>query len=82
MAKSLYELLSDTSGVFGFIPEPDRRRMADRRRGRRGGRRAGDVEEADGLDLNAIAVNRAMKNLQRKTAEVPVGATTGRHTID
>lgn len=58
MASSLSELCSH-AGVASLVLQGDRRQITDRRKVRRGGRRADDVEPVIELDLRAIAIRRA-----------------------
>ena len=60
MATSLSDLCSRPDDIASFVMQDDRRQTADRRRARRGGRRADDVDAvADPVDLRAIAMRRA-----------------------
>jgi len=60
MATSLSDLCSRPDAVTSFVMQGERRQTADRRRTRRGGRRADDIDAvADPVDLRAIAMRRA-----------------------
>jgi hypothetical protein len=61
MVTSLSELCAHLDVVASLIVQPDRRQTADRRRTRRGGRRADDINPgADALDMRAVAMRRAV----------------------
>lgn len=68
MARSLSELCS-RPGVASFVLQGDRRQIADRRKVRRGGRRADDVEPINELDMRAIAIRRVIPNSRTERAE-------------
>ena len=60
MVTSLSDLCAQLD-VASLVIQADRRQNADRRRTRRGGRRADDIKPAlDALDLRAVAMRRAV----------------------
>ena len=61
MVTSLSELCARVNAVTSLVVEVDRRQVTDRRRTRRGGRRADDVNPAvDPLDMRSVAIRRAV----------------------
>ena len=61
MVTSLSELCARVNAVTSLVVEVDRRQVTDRRRARRGGRRADDVNPAvDPLDMRSVAIRRAV----------------------
>jgi hypothetical protein len=63
MVTSLFDLCARANAVTSFVVEVDRRQVEDRRRTRRGGRRADDANLAvDPLDMRSVAIRRAIVN--------------------
>lgn len=61
MVTSLSELCACVNAVTSLVVEVDRRQVTDRRRARRGGRRADDADPAvDPLDMRSVAIRRAV----------------------
>ena len=61
MVSSLSDLCSRMNGTASLVLQGDRRQMPDRRRARRGGRRADDVNlAADELDMRSVAIRRTL----------------------
>jgi hypothetical protein len=61
MVTSLSDLCARLNAVTSLVVEADRRQIADRRKTRRGGRRADDANPAiDPLDLRSVAIRRAL----------------------
>ena len=59
MAISLSDLCSRPDDITSFVMQGERRQTPDRRRTRRGGRRADDLDAVDDpVDLRAIAIRR------------------------
>jgi hypothetical protein len=61
MVTSLSDLCAHVDAVASLVVQADRRQTADRRKTRRGGRRADDINPAvDPLDMRAVAMRRAV----------------------
>jgi hypothetical protein len=61
MVTSLSDLCARVNAVTSLVVEVDRRQVTDRRRTRRGGRRADDDNPAvDPLDMRSVAIRRAV----------------------
>ena len=71
MVTSLSELCARANAVTSLVVEIDRRQVTDRRRTRRGGRRADDVNPAvDPLDMRSVAIRRAVVTSHLPSASV------------
>jgi len=65
MLTSLSDLCARTNGITSLVMQGDRRQVADRRKTRRGGRRADDANPAvDPLDMRSVAIRRALTHSQ------------------
>jgi hypothetical protein len=63
MVTSLSDLCARLSGTESLVLQGDRRQTPDRRRARRGGRRADDVNPSlDELDMRSVAIRRTLAN--------------------
>ena len=61
MVTSLSDLCAHFSAATSLVVQVDRRQVDDRRKARRGGRRADDVNPAaDTLDMRSVAIRRAV----------------------
>jgi hypothetical protein len=71
MVTSLSDLCARLDAVTSLVIEVDRRQVADRRRTSRGGRRAGDSDEAiEPVDLRSVAIRRALANPRHPSAAI------------
>lgn len=63
MVTSLSDLCARLNAVTSLVVQVDRRQIADRRKTRRGGRRADDTSPAvDPLDMRSVAIRRTLGN--------------------
>jgi hypothetical protein len=61
MVTSLSDLCARLNAVTSLVVQVDRRQVADRRKTRRGGRRADDVNAStDPVDMRSVALRRAL----------------------